>query len=177
MRGYGQFCPVARGAEVFAERWTPLVLRELLCGSTRFNDLHRGVPLMSRTLLGHRLRQLEDIGVVARKLGSRGPEYHLTAAGEISLRSSNVWAHGLSGGSAPLLTTISSTRVCCYGTCAVTWRWMPFRPVESRCNLTFPTRRRRNVHGGSSAKLGMSTFARPIRGSRSVFMLQPICEP
>ena len=50
MKGYGQFCPVAKGAEVFAERWTPLVLRELLCGSTHFSDLHRGVPLMSRTL-------------------------------------------------------------------------------------------------------------------------------
>ena len=49
MRGYGQFCPVAKGAEVFAERWTPLVLRELLCGSTHFSDLHRGVPLMSRS--------------------------------------------------------------------------------------------------------------------------------
>jgi DNA-binding HxlR family transcriptional regulator len=81
MRGYGQFCPVAKGAEVFAERWTPLVLRELLCGSTHFNDLHRGVPLMSRTLLSRRLRQLEEIGVVERKRGSPGPEYHLTQAG------------------------------------------------------------------------------------------------
>jgi DNA-binding HxlR family transcriptional regulator len=77
MRGYGQFCPVAKGAEVFAERWTPLVLRELLCGSTHFSDLHRGVPLMSRTLLSTRLKQLEEIGVVKRK----GPEYHLTEAG------------------------------------------------------------------------------------------------
>lgn len=81
MRGYGQFCPVAKGAEVFAERWTPLVLRELLCGSTHFSDLHRGVPLMSRTLLSTRLKQLEEIGVVKRTLGARGPEYHLTEAG------------------------------------------------------------------------------------------------
>ena len=81
MRGYGQFCPVAKGAEVFAERWTPLLLRELLCGSTHFSDLHRGVPLMSRTLLSTRLKQLEEIGVVKRKLGARGPEYHLTEAG------------------------------------------------------------------------------------------------
>lgn len=81
MRGYGQFCPVAKGAEVFAERWTPLVLRELLCGSTHFGDLHRGVPLMSRTLLSLRLKQLEQIGVVERTLGMRGPEYHLTEAG------------------------------------------------------------------------------------------------
>ena len=82
MRGYGQFCPVAKGAEVFAERWTPLVLRELLGGSTHFCDLHRGVPLMSRTLLSKRLKQLEAIGVVRRKAGPHGSEYHLTEAGQ-----------------------------------------------------------------------------------------------
>jgi DNA-binding HxlR family transcriptional regulator len=82
MKGYGQFCPVAKGAEVFAERWTPLVLRELLCGSVHFSDLHRGVPLMSRSLLSLRLKQLEEIGVVERKQGSQGPEYHLTQAGQ-----------------------------------------------------------------------------------------------
>src|SRR5262245_63232451 len=84
MKGYGQFCPVAMAAEVVAERWTPLVLRELLAGSSRFNDLHRGVPLMSRTLLAERLEQLEDAGIVrsvARPHG-RGREYHVTAAGE-----------------------------------------------------------------------------------------------
>ena len=82
MSGYGQFCPVAKGAEVFAERWMPLILRELLCGSTHFNDLHRGVPLMSRSLLSQRLRRLEQIGAVARKRGPSGSEYHLTEAGQ-----------------------------------------------------------------------------------------------
>ena len=81
MRGYGQFCPVAKGAEIFAERWTPLVLRELLCGSSHFGDLHRGVPLMSRSLLSLRLKQLEEAGVLRRKQGQHGPEYHLTRAG------------------------------------------------------------------------------------------------
>jgi DNA-binding HxlR family transcriptional regulator len=81
MKGYGQFCPVAKAAEVFAERWTPLVVRELLAGSVHFNDLHRGVPLMSRTLLSQRLRSLEESGVVRRRRGERGPEYHLTDAG------------------------------------------------------------------------------------------------
>jgi DNA-binding HxlR family transcriptional regulator len=81
MRRYGQFCPVAKAAEIFAERWTPLVLRELLCGSTHFSDLHRGVPLMSRSLLSLRLKQLEETGVVKRKLGRRGSEYRLTRAG------------------------------------------------------------------------------------------------
>ena len=84
MTNYGQFCPVARGAEVFGERWTPLVVRELLCGSHRFNDLQRGVPLMSRSLLAKRMRELEHAGIVERRTGPdrRGPEYHLTPAGE-----------------------------------------------------------------------------------------------
>src|SRR5262249_51333560 len=81
MRAYGQFCPVAKAAEVFAERWTPLVVRELLAGSAHFNDLHRGIPLMSRTLLSQRLKQLEGLGVVTRTRGARGSEYGLTEAG------------------------------------------------------------------------------------------------
>jgi DNA-binding HxlR family transcriptional regulator len=83
MSGYGQFCPIAKAAQVLAERWTPLVLRELICGSTRFNDLRRGVPLMSSSLLSQRLKFLEQEGVVERRQGAsgRGFEYHLTDAG------------------------------------------------------------------------------------------------
>jgi DNA-binding HxlR family transcriptional regulator len=82
MLDYGQFCPVARAAEVFGERWTPLVVRELLCGSTRFNEIRRGVPRMSTTLLAQRLRKLEEIGVVEHVRAAGGGEYRLTAAGE-----------------------------------------------------------------------------------------------
>jgi DNA-binding HxlR family transcriptional regulator len=84
MSGYGQFCPVAKAAEIVAERWTPLVLRELLCGSRRFADLHRGMPLMSRALLVQRLQQLEHAGIVRStpKTRGRGREYALTPAGE-----------------------------------------------------------------------------------------------
>lgn len=82
MTDYGQFCTVARGAEIFGERWTPLVVRELLCGSTRFNDIRRGVPRMSATLLAQRLRKLEEVGVVRRLRGDDGWEYQLTPAGE-----------------------------------------------------------------------------------------------
>ncbi len=81
-RGYGQFCPIALAAEILAERWMPLVVRELLCGSVRFNDLQRGVPRMSSALLAQRLRQLQFAGIVERRRGdSGGFEYHLTAAG------------------------------------------------------------------------------------------------
>lgn len=79
---YGQFCTVARGAEVLCERWTPLVVRELMCGSRRFNDLHRGVPRMSTSLLAQRLRQLEEFGVVRREAAGKVWEYSLTEAGE-----------------------------------------------------------------------------------------------
>jgi len=84
MGAYNQFCPVARACTALTDRWTPLVLRELLMGSYRFNDLRKGVPLMSRSLLATRLRQLEEAGVVARipKPDGKGQEYRLTAAGE-----------------------------------------------------------------------------------------------
>jgi DNA-binding HxlR family transcriptional regulator len=82
MLDYGQFCPVARAAEVFGERWTPLVVRELLCGSTRFNEIRRGVPRMSTTLLAQRLRKLEEIGVIEHVRAAGGAQYRLTAAGE-----------------------------------------------------------------------------------------------
>lgn len=82
-KGYGQFCPVARAAEILAERWTPLVVRELLCGSVRFNDLQRGVPRMSSALLSRRLKELEHAGIIDRRPapGGRGWEYTLTQAG------------------------------------------------------------------------------------------------
>jgi DNA-binding HxlR family transcriptional regulator len=82
-RGYGQFCPVAMASEVFAERWTPLVLRELCAGQSLFNDIHKGVPLMSRTLLAQRLRDLIDAGVVTAEIKAqgRGQAYRLTTAG------------------------------------------------------------------------------------------------
>ncbi|HEX3755990.1 MAG TPA: helix-turn-helix domain-containing protein, partial [Rhizomicrobium sp.] len=81
--GYGQFCPIAKATEIFATRWTPLVLRELMSGVCTFNDIHRGVPLMSRALLAERLRQLEREGIVEKRVDGTGahPEYRLTAAG------------------------------------------------------------------------------------------------
>jgi DNA-binding HxlR family transcriptional regulator len=81
---YGQFCPVAVASELLTQRWTPLVLRELLAGSTHFNELRRGVPLMSPSLLSKRLRTLEEAGVITRSEsdGGRQTAYRLTRAGE-----------------------------------------------------------------------------------------------
>lgn len=84
MKGYGQFCPVAKTAELIGEKWTLLILRELLLGTTRFNDFQRAMSRMSPTLLTKRLRQLEDGGIILRKKLSKqkGYEYRLTAAGK-----------------------------------------------------------------------------------------------
>jgi DNA-binding HxlR family transcriptional regulator len=82
--GYGQFCPVAMASEVLGTRWTMLIVRELLCGSHRFNDLRRGLPHISPALLSKRLRELEELGVVRRHLApdTGTPLYELTEAGE-----------------------------------------------------------------------------------------------
>jgi DNA-binding HxlR family transcriptional regulator len=81
---YKQFCPVAMAAEVLCTRWTVVLLRELVAGSTRFNDLLRGVPRMSPALLSKRLKDLEEAGIVQRVRSKSEPgvfEYQLTAAG------------------------------------------------------------------------------------------------
>ena len=80
---YGQFCPVSMASEVICTRWTPLVIRELLCGSNRFNDIRKGVPKMSPSLLSKRLKELEAAGVVkVVQTGAGVQEYHLTQSGE-----------------------------------------------------------------------------------------------
>lgn len=81
MSGYGQFCSVARAHEALGGRWTLLVVRELLCGSRRFNEIRRGIPRMSRTMLSERLQALVHVGAVIRIEGGQGPEYALTEAG------------------------------------------------------------------------------------------------
>jgi DNA-binding HxlR family transcriptional regulator len=80
---YGRYCPVARAAELLADRWTVLIIRELLADITHFNDLERGLPGVSRSLLAERLRRLVQAEVLERRGASRGRsvEYRLTPAG------------------------------------------------------------------------------------------------
>jgi DNA-binding HxlR family transcriptional regulator len=81
---YGQFCPVAKASEIFATRWTPLIVRELIAGACSFNDIRRGVPLISPAVLVARLRELENHEIIERRprAGGKGREYCLTPAGE-----------------------------------------------------------------------------------------------
>lgn len=83
-RSYGQFCPISKGAEIFCERWTPLILRDLGKGVTRFSELQRGVSRASPTILSRRLKQLESEGLLERRRSDSGGgwTYHLTPPGE-----------------------------------------------------------------------------------------------
>ena len=82
-KGYGQYCPLALAAELLCERWTMLVISRIIDGCTRFNEIHRGVPKISATLLSQRLAQLEHAGLIERRPleSGRGSSYELTDAG------------------------------------------------------------------------------------------------
>lgn len=84
MRTYGQYCPIARGAEIFAERWTPVIVRNLYLGCESFSEILEGAPGLSRTLLSQRLKHLEHLGLVESipKHAGRGRHYELTPAGQ-----------------------------------------------------------------------------------------------
>lgn len=84
MRSYGQYCPIARGAEIFAERWTPIIMRNLLLGCETFTDIQRGAPGIPRSLLTQRLVMLERHGIIERRPleRGRGARYLPTAAGK-----------------------------------------------------------------------------------------------
>ena len=101
---YKQFCPVAMAAEILCTRWTVVLLREMMAGSTRFNELRRGVPRMSPALLSQRLKELEAAGIISPHRRSSGEpgvfEYHLTEAGrDLQARGRRRSASGASAGS------------------------------------------------------------------------------
>jgi DNA-binding HxlR family transcriptional regulator len=91
MKALGQFCSIARALDVLGERWSLLVVREVLCGSHRFSDIQRGIPRISRTMLSARLRELVELDVLARTAPSGIPIYELTQAG----RELEAVVHGL----------------------------------------------------------------------------------
>jgi DNA-binding HxlR family transcriptional regulator len=81
-RSYGSFCPVAQASEVLAQRWVPLILREIMVGYHRFNEIRHALPLISPSVLSQRLKSLEEDGVLRRRREPDGVTYHLTPAGE-----------------------------------------------------------------------------------------------
>ena len=97
MKEYFDFCPISKASEVLAERWAPLVIRELILGSTRFNAIQRGIPSIPTASLSQRLKMLEDKGIVMRWLDGAGrPFYQLTPAGaalEPVIKTMGTWGH------------------------------------------------------------------------------------
>lgn len=91
MQTYAQYCPIVRAVEVLGDRWTLLIVRDMLLGASRFNEIARGLPGLSRALLSRRLRQLQNAGLVVRTDGADGPGYTLTRAG----RDLHPLVHGL----------------------------------------------------------------------------------
>lgn len=96
MNTYGQFCPLAQAAQLLCERWTLIIVRELMAGSTRFSELQRGAPLLSPTLLSTRLKQLIKAGVVEVHEGNSSQTYHLSRSGQELrpiIENLGIWGH------------------------------------------------------------------------------------
>src|SRR5262245_64944536 len=119
MHDYGQYCPVARAAEILADRWTLLIIRELLADVHHFNELERGLPRMSRTLLAERLRRLQRTGVLERRSAARGQrtEYRLTRAGRELQPIIDQLADGARAGRSAIRGGASSIPSFCCGGC------------------------------------------------------------
>ena len=148
---YGQFCPVAMAAEMLCTRWTVVLLRELIAGSTRFNDLRRGVPRMSPALLSQRLKELEAGGSSAERRRRREPgvyEYHLTKAGRDSSRWSRLSASGVSAGWRAELSLAASRPAAADVGHAAQSRPDPDAEAAHHIQFQFPNCRRHSALGG-----------------------------
>lgn len=100
MKTYGQFCPLAQATQLLCERWTLIIVRELIVGSTHFGELQKGAPLLSPTLLSTRLKQLRTAGVIETRGGKGSATYHLTPAGlalQPIIEQLGVWGHHWAG--------------------------------------------------------------------------------
>ena len=114
MRSYAQYCPVAKATEILGDRWTLLIVREMLGGASGFNELQRGLPGISRSVLTDRMRALERAEVIERRTGPRGRalEYRLTPPAVTSNRSCRRSANGARPGRSPNRAPRNSIPTC-----------------------------------------------------------------
>ena len=139
MAEYRQYCPVARASEILADRWTPLIVRELLAGSQHFNEIERGLPGISRSLLVSRLRHLEDRGVIQRHRlpGPNRIEYSLTEAGrDLQPVIERLGSMGCPVGVRRADESKSSIPPCSCGRCTSAWIARGFRQDERSSSST-----------------------------------------
>jgi len=172
---YDQFCPIAKASEVFATRWTPLILRELMADIHGFNDIHRGVPLISRAVLTARLRELEDHGIIERRARTDGSghEYWLTPAGN-AFRSV-VGALGQWG----LVHARDRIKPSDLDPSILMWGFFASAPIATRCRIgalscasSSPMCRQRAPSSGSCGSFSsarVSMYARRIRALPSTW--------
>jgi DNA-binding HxlR family transcriptional regulator len=166
---YKQFCPVAMAAEVLCTRWTVVLLRELIAGSTRFNELRRGVPRMSPALLSQRLKDLEGAGIVTRQLSVEPGvfEYRLTESGrELGpiVEAFGIW------GQRRIEADLSLQHLD-----VQLLMWDMRRNLNTTPMPTPSCQQRSGAGGLSSARRAPSTCVRSTRGSTSTFMFRLIC--
>ena len=111
MRSYAQYCPIAKASEILGDRWTLLIVREMLGGASGFNELQRGLPGISRSVLTDRLRSLERAEIIERRTGPKGRtlEYRLSAPAAIWRRSCRRSGSGGLPGRSPIPAPRSST--------------------------------------------------------------------
>jgi DNA-binding HxlR family transcriptional regulator len=168
LRTYGQFCPIARGSEILAERWTPIILRNLLLGCRTFNEIAAGAPGLSRALLARRLRELERAGVleIRPKPGGRGSVYEPTPAGKDLAGCWRPSAAGPSAGRICAASTPTPTSCCGPGpgrssaaTCSPTGGWWSGSSSPARAG---------GCGSGWWSREGTSRSAASTRGSDDV---------
>ena len=176
MTAYGQFCPVSKAAEVLFEKWTILILREFLMGTTRFNDFQRAISRISPTLLTKRLKYLEEKGVIVRKQvsGQRGHEYRLTPAGkELEPLLENIAVWGMRWARGQMSDDELDVELLMWDSAGFKQRiFRMVKQLSALCSLIW-----KNTEAGGSGLTGMkSIYARKIPVRMLICIFLPMCE-
>ncbi len=156
-----EYYPVSIGAKLLGDRWTLVIIRELMAGAHRFNQVRRGHPGLNRSVLSDRLRHLERAGLIERTgAGGSRPEYTLTEAGhglEPVIIAIGMWTIDWQFAPPPE----SHTDICCFGACSRDWTVMPSRTAESVSSFQFPDTHPSRVGSVSTPRRPARASARP----------------
>jgi DNA-binding HxlR family transcriptional regulator len=175
MRSYGQYCPIARAAEILTERWTPIIVRNLMIGCTTFSEISAGAPGLSHSLLTQRLRLLERVGVieVRPKAHGHGVRYQLTEAGRDL--SGFLWAlHDWARSGWSWATNTPIPPWSCGPGAPSTWHANGSQTIALSFGSTSPTTHRMPNTSGCWSTMAMPRSASIIPGSPKISSLKPM---